>query len=325
MKQSAGVLKFSGHACPLVWSLEIKHDAGDGPMADNAVTTHDHLSYPGRSAAGRDPRRPILCLHCSTGSSRQWRSLAAFLGDRHRVIAPDLLGYGNNPPWAPNWGLRLETEVRRLVQLMASAPGPVDVAAHSFGAAVAIKLALLHPEKVRSLTVYEPVLFALLRQDADSRAALAEIFSTSANIGYSLADGNANAAAQTFIDFWSGAGTWTSMPRVRRQGVSARIEKVRADFDALLADETTLSELAQLDIPVLCLSGEQSPAVTRRIADLLCAALPRARSKRFEELGHMGPLTHARLVNNSIEEFIKFLPVQPATGATYTPVTARAA
>ena len=64
---------------------------------------------------------------------------------------------------------------------------------------------------------------------------------------------------------------------------------------------------------------------THRIADLLCAALPRVRSKRFEEMGHMGPLTHARLVNNSIEEFLKFLPVQPAAGATYTPVIDRAA
>ncbi|NCF82322.1 MAG: alpha/beta fold hydrolase [Proteobacteria bacterium] len=294
-------------------------------MADNAVTTQEHLSYPGYSAASRDPGQPILCLHCSTGSSRQWRSLAASLGDRHRVIAPDLLGYGNNPPWAPNWDLRLETEVRRLVQLMVSAPGPVDVVAHSFGAAVAVKLALLHPEKVRSLTVFEPVLFALLRRDADSRAALAEIFAASSQIDYSLADGNTDRAARTFIDFWSGNGTWSSMPQARRQGVSARIEKVRADFDALLADETTLSELARLDIPVLCLSGEQSPAVTRRITDLLCAALPRVRSKRFEEMGHMGPLTHPRLVNDSIEEFLKFLPVQPAAGATYTPVIDRAA
>jgi len=274
-------------------------------------------------AAGGGSSRGVLCLHCSTGSSRQWRSLAGVLGDGYRVIAPDLLGYGDNVPWTPGRGLRLETEVRRLLPLILSSQGPVDVVAHSFGAAVAVKLALTHPDKVRSLTLYEPVLFGLLTED--DTATLDEITAVSGRIGGALSDGDTDSAARHFIDFWSGSGTWDSMPNARREGVRARIEKVRADFGALLIDETTLSDLERLDVPVLCLSGGQSPAAARRIADILAAAFPDARTRRFEAAGHMGPLTHAGQVNASIAEFFRFLFAQRTERVPYTPVTARAA
>lgn len=275
------------------------------------------------TVAGGGSSRGVLCLHCSTGSSRQWRALAGVLGDGYRVMAPDLLGYGENAPWTPGRGLRLETEVRRLLPLILSSPGPVDVVAHSFGAAVAVKLALTHPDKVRSLTLYEPVLFGLLTEE--DTAALDEITVVSGRVGDALSDGDTDSAARHFIDFWSGNGTWDSMPNARREGVRARIAKVRADFGALVVDETTLSDVERLDVPVLCLSGSQSPTATRRIADVLAAAFPDARTRRFEEAGHMGPITHAGQVNASIVEFFKFLFTQRTERVPYTPVTARAA
>lgn len=277
-----------------------------------------------QSKAGTEPRT-VLCLHCSTGSSRQWRALAETLGDGYRIIAPDLLGYGGNVPWMPERTLRLETEVGRLLPLLHRAAGPVDVVAHSFGAAVAVKLALDHPDKVRSLTLYEPVLFGLLTEEPDAAEALGEIDATSGRIGAALADGNVDAAARHFIDFWCGGGTWNGMPETRREGVRACIQKVRADFGALLADETTRSDLARLDMPVLCLSGARSPAATRRIAKILSSTFPRAKSRRFEDAGHMGPLTHAGEVNACIAEFFRFLFRPQTEHVPYTPLAAHAA
>lgn len=285
-----------------------------------------HRSSAGRTTAGTgNSERVTLCLHCSTGSSRQWRSLCATLGESHRIMAPDLLGYGDNPPWPRDRALDLETEVQHLVPLLASVTEPIDVVAHSYGAAVAIKLALTYPGKIRSLCLYEPVLFGLLEQDVDAAPALVEIYETSARVSLALNEGDAYTAARRFIDFWSGVGTWKSMPGPRQQSVASRIGKVRADFDALLADDTTLARIAQLEMPVLCLSGEQSPMATRRIADLLADTIPQTESHRFEEAGHMGPLTHARQVNTIIGKFLKFPLASIAERVTYTPLSARAA
>lgn len=251
--------------------------------------------------------QPALCLHCSTGSARQWLSLETAFCETHHVFAPDLLGYGENPPWPRHRGLHLCEEVARLLPLLARIGEPVDVIGHSFGAAVAVKLALDHPKRVRSLCIYEPVLLGLLRADRGSALAYSEILMISSLIGGALDHGDRDAAAARFIDFWSGDGSWSRMPEPRRRGVRERIHKVRADFEALLGEDVTLAALARLDVPVLCMSGNRSPRATRRVADLLGAALPDVRRARFDDAGHMGPLSHAGDVNACIEEFFKFL------------------
>ncbi len=43
------------------------------------------------------------------------------------IIAPDLLGYGNNPPWSRSRSLRLEVEVRCLLPMIAFAARLVNV------------------------------------------------------------------------------------------------------------------------------------------------------------------------------------------------------
>lgn len=292
--------------------------------------THTRITD-GSAVAPLPPRLPgpVICLHCSTGSSRQWRSLAASLaatlGRHYRVIAPDLLGYGDNPPWRPGQTADLATEVRRLAPLLLAAAGPVDVVGHSFGAAVAVKLALAHPERVRSLTLYEPVLFGLLRGDRHAAEALHEIDAMSAVVGGALEDGDVETAARRFIDFWSEHGTWQSMPEARRAAVRERIHKVGADFAALMADQTTPSELARLAVPVLCLSGARSPAVARRLVQVLASTLPNATVRCLDRAGHMGPLTHANETNPCIAEFIRFPSCAAQSRIPRTLLSARAA
>lgn len=268
--------------------------------------------------------RPILCLHCSTGSSRQWQSLETRLGPERRIIAPDLLGYGANPPWHGKWRPRLGDEVHALRPLLASADGPVDVVAHSFGAAVALKLATDSPASVRSLCLYEPVLFGLLREHPSATRALTEVFMTVGGIESALALGDRAAAARRFVDFWSGNGTWRAMPEPRRACLAERIVKVPADFEAVFADDVPAARLRRLNVPVLCVAGDRSPQAVRRISSILVETLPRARHERLADAGHMGPLTHARAVNERIADFLGDVAAGRADSVP-TPFTARAA
>ena len=41
---------------------------------------------------------PVVLLHSSVSGNRQWKALIADLRDRHRVLAINLLGYGDTPP-----------------------------------------------------------------------------------------------------------------------------------------------------------------------------------------------------------------------------------
>jgi pimeloyl-ACP methyl ester carboxylesterase len=126
------------------------------------------------SAKGSKPC--VIALHCSLGSGRQWARLAEELGNNYQLIAPDISGYGDNrgpvnPPTT------LAEEVALLSDQIGQARGPIHLVGHSYGGAIAFRIATRSPftSRVRSLTLIEPVLPTLLREnEADRR--LHELF-----------------------------------------------------------------------------------------------------------------------------------------------------
>ena len=260
--------------------------------------------------AGEPPLRdtgfgtPVLCLHCSAASASQWWSLCDLLRHRHRVMAPDLLGYGASARWRPGQRLTLMDEVRRVEPLLQAARGAVHLVGHSFGAAVAARFALAHPRMVRTLTLYEPVLFGLLRDDAQSATALREIQTLDLNVRVALRRGREDVAGELFTDYWSGNGAWATLPEERRACVRQALPKVCADFEATFDEPTPVDAFAALAMPVLCLRGTDSPAPARRVLERLAAANPAMAPQVIAGAGHMGPVTHARRVNELIERFL---------------------
>ena len=112
-----------------------------------------------------------MLLHSSGSSSRQWSGLIELLSPRYDVRAVDLHGHGAQPAWPDRQPLALADEVT-LVEPILREAGPVHLVGHSCGGVVALKVAELHPQSVRSLVAYEPVLFRwLFDADPDSDAA----------------------------------------------------------------------------------------------------------------------------------------------------------
>ncbi len=113
--------------------------------------------------AGQRPT--VLLLHSSVSGNRQWRTLMSALSDRYHVIAPNLIGYGQTGPW-PGGRLQTLADQSALVRpFLAQHDGPATVIGHSFGATVAMRVALDHPGQVTRLVLLEPNLSQLLRDD----------------------------------------------------------------------------------------------------------------------------------------------------------------
>jgi len=102
---------------------------------------------------------------------------------------------------------------------------------------------------------------------------------------------------------------------VPQQLIAARIGSVIGHFNALFSDSLTRTVLSTLDMPILCMTGAQTRPAPRRIAELLRVALPRARHSILDGMGHMGPLTHADVVNRQV---VQFLDRRPDTAARST-------
>lgn len=238
-------------------------------------------------APGHADAPAVVALHSSGAGAQQWSRYPALLPAHWRWHFPELLGYDSPQAWPPGRPTSLDAEADRVAAHL-EWPGAVHLVGHSYGATVALQFALRWPQRVASLTLYEPVRFALLREEAP--ALWADIVRAGRHIGALALAGQLDASAQTFVDYWSGAGAWQRMSASRQAAVRLRMPKVRAEFEALFEDTLQPGELRRMAMPVRIVSGTHSPAPAQRVAELMAGACGVADWVRLDGAGHMEPL-----------------------------------
>lgn len=247
---------------------------------------------------------PVVCIHASASSAGQWTSLVERLDDRFRPLAVDLHGAGRSPAWRGDRPLTLADEVALLEPVLAATGARFHLVGHSYGGAVALKVALAHPHWVASLTVFEPVLFSLLMADDPHQPAAREIDAVRADTSAAIDRGDPHGAGARFVDYWTGAGTWAAMSERRRTAIAAAMSGLKDQWHAVFEEPTPLAALGRLDMPALCLIGARSPESSRAVSRLLVKTLPRVMAVELEGVGHMGPVTHGERVNALIERHL---------------------
>ena len=246
----------------------------------------------------------VVCLHASASSSAQWRPLMDRLAGRFHILAADLYGSGQSPAWSGERPLWLADEVALLAPVFAAAGPRFHLVGHSYGGAVALLAALADPARVESLVLFEPVLFSLLTAEDPAQAAVLEIAAVRDDTVAAVHAGALEASGARFVDYWMGRGAWACMPQARRETIAAQMRQVKAEWHAAFTEPTPLSAFAALDVPVLFLTGAESPASSQAVARLLTKTLPRVTAVEVSGAGHMAPLTHPERVNALIDRFL---------------------
>ncbi len=239
--------------------------------------------------------RPVLALHCSLAHGGAWGAIAAELGDALTLTAPDLPGHGHSATWPEPPGLH-DTATAIATDLAARIGGgaPVDVFGHSFGGTVALRLALEHPDLVRSLTLFEPVLFSAAR--VAMTPAARDWLQREAAFEARLAAGERRAAAAEFHALWGNGIALERLPLAQQNYILDRIHAIPAAVDVVGHDRPGLlapGRLESLQMPILLAEGARSPAVIAAINDALMQRLPHAQRLVLPGAGHMLPLSHA--------------------------------
>jgi len=245
-------------------------------------------------AATEKPKSCAIALHSSLGSGRQWAWLTEALGRDYQVITPDISGYGDNPG-PGQLPTTLAKEVELLSDHISQLAGPLHVVGHSYGGAVAFKIATASPfaSRVRSLTLIEPVLPTLLRDSEADRRLHERFVRVAHEVREDLSNGLLMEALGKFTGFWNGSAP----PKPISPGACLRmiehIEKLAFDFAAVLAEDDVAVAASAIRVPTLLLSGGLSPYMTQRIVGRLSSLIAGAEVRHLSAAGHMLPFSHA--------------------------------
>ncbi|MEM7302771.1 MAG: alpha/beta fold hydrolase [Pseudomonadota bacterium] len=246
----------------------------------------------------------VVALHSSASDHSQWKPLIMDLQDRYHVFAFDLPGYGDGP--VRNTALKgMAAVAQPLIETIEAFEMPVHLVGHSFGGAVALKIALLRPDLVKSLTLYEPATFSLLNNEKSAdREILSGMKKVASALGAATAAGRNDLGMRAFVDYWNGNGTWDRLPQKLQERTAQTATLVSADFKCGFEEAWNVDRLAALTMPVLIMTGMESPVVAQRTADQTAACIPNAEHAILPGLGHMAPVHSPDWVNPRILQHV---------------------
>lgn len=257
---------------------------------------------------------PVLLVHSSASSHRQWRKLVDRLRPRWRVIAPNLRGAGETTAWRAQ---RPQTLADAAEVVLALVDGlhlraPLRMVGHSFGAAVVLQAAQVLGTRVAKLVLCEPMLPGLL-QARGHREAAAETQRLHRQLARLGGAGDWLAAAEPFVEYFSGDGAWAAMPAERRRQIADSLPHNLHEWEAAMALQRA-DAFDGVTAQGLLMQGHATRRALAEMADVL-----HARFGHWQRVGvaggHMAPVTHADAVNRLIADFLDDAPARAADAA----------
>jgi len=240
----------------------------------------------------------VVALHSTASTGAQWKSLTAHLEQKYTVITPDLAGYGGSNPWPGTGTASLGDEANFVFSLIRHFGEPVHLVGHSFGAAVALKIAMMRPGWLRSLTIIEPALFHILRDgNAGDQRLFGEISAVAGIVNAAAAEGEPAGGMARFIDFWNGPGSWSNSSAGMRAALAGQSTQVINNFAAGFAECWQLKMVRAIGCPVLAIMALESPSCAQRVTEMLAETIPGARLVILPNAGHMAPLTDPHIID----------------------------
>ncbi|MDQ5831995.1 MAG: alpha/beta hydrolase [Actinomycetota bacterium] len=177
------------------------------------------------------------------------------------------------------------------------------IAGHSSGAAVAMELALDHPEYAHTLVLLEPSLISVPSLEA--------FFTQVEPALEAYTSGDHAGALAMFMSAVSGL-EWTSGRALLEERIPGAVEQAINDADtffgielpALTEWEFGPEQAARLDRPVLSVVGSETQPVWVEVAEFLRSALPQVDECTIDGAGHLLHIQRPEPVARGMAEFL---------------------
>lgn len=253
---------------------------------------------------------PVVFVHGAMGDWRSWEpQWAAFVPHHHCISYSRRYSHPNRNDMPSPHHSALDEAQDLLGLLDALNLRRVAMVGSSYGGFTALAFALAHPDRVRALVAVEPPMMKYAQFSPAGRQAAAEFRERvvePANAAFRAGDDALG--AQRMTGGINGAAAAAAAPEWNAR----RMQNVRAmKMLALSSDEfpwLAPQALAALPMPVLLMSGQDTPAVHREIFNNVCAAMPQAQHERVAGAGHGVSRDQPAYFNERVLRFLRTAP-----------------
>jgi non-heme chloroperoxidase len=286
--------------------------APGGPQARPVVTVHG-LRVNGATLAYRvvgDTGTPVVFVHGSLEDLGDWNAQAATFAGSHRVLVYSRRYHPPNPQQNDDQVYSPMLHAEDLAALLLALDlAPAHVVGSSYGAYVALVLALEHPEMVRSVVLGEPPIMPLLTHTPEGDAIRRSFFTTALDPARAaFARGDSVAALRAFVDGESGAtGTFDRLPAAVRARMLAHAFEMRHEMLANREEylpPVACAAMGRLHTPVLLLSAERSAHLFHLITDELARCMTSDTLVTIPGAGHAMQATNPAYYSRTILRYL---------------------
>lgn len=267
-------------------------DRDDGPTRGTVRHAGAELAYD-LSGAGD----PLVLLHAGIADRRMWQPQHDAFAGRYRVIRIDLRGFGETIADRSPFSHHDDVDA----VLGALGVGPALVVGASLGAAVAVDLALHHPDRVAGLVLIGPSVDGFRFEDPG----LLDAWERTDEL---IAAGDLEGAAELEFSTWV-AGPQRVPGEMDRELRALVQDMLVTSYRATIGEEQepdppAIQRLGDIGVPTLVLAGTLDRPDVLAIADILAAEIAHARRVRVAGTAHLPNLEEPERVTRLVLEFL---------------------
>jgi pimeloyl-ACP methyl ester carboxylesterase len=243
----------------------------------------------------------VVFVHGALLDHHDWDVMAAQIAPSFQVLSYDRRGHSRS-----SGNGTLDDDVADLAALIEYLQlAPVHLVGNSLGGCIALRLAVTRPELLRSVSVHEPPLLALLVDDPATRPVVEQVQHRVSAVLDELNTGQPDLGARRFVDEVAlGDGAWEKLPsRVRETIIGNTATFIEENTDPGIYG-IDLHELSHVEIPVLITEGTESPLFFASVLDQVQAVLPQVERRVLNGLGHLPQLTKPNSYAAELQAFI---------------------
>ncbi len=260
----------------------------------------------------------LVLIHGSASDHRTWQAQQEKFAERFRVITYSRRYHWPNKPIPTEADYSIAEHLDDLRALLHSLDAaPAHLVGHSYGAFLALLLAMESPALVRSLVLAEPPAITLFVSNQPKPLELLKLLVTRPRTAVAIIKlgalglGPAAAAAgrddmkdamRLFGTAALGRAAYERLSEERRGQVRANLFKAElldSGFPPLLAQP-----LRNIQAPTLLVTGQSSPLAFHRLADRLEELLPRTERVEIPDASHIMHEDNAAAYSDAVLQFL---------------------